>query len=166
MLTQQKLKELFYYDPETGSFINLTQRNSSTKIGAIAGSKYSNGYIYIQLDNKKYRAHRLAWLYTFGELPEKALDHKNEIKDDNRICNLRVATTQENKQNISKPSIANSSGFRGVSWEKKRQKWHAQIKLNGKTKHLGRFNTAEQAYNAYLKAKKELHPFWCERKVV
>ena len=77
-----------------------------------------------------------------------------------------MATTQENKQNISKPSIANSSGFRGVSWEKKRQKWHAQIKLNGKTKHLGRFNTAEQAYNAYLKAKKELHPFWCERKVV
>ena len=163
-LTQQRLKELLSYDPETGLFINLTQR-SNVKAGAVAGCKHSSGYIYIKIDGKKYKSHRLAWLYVYGNIPEKGLDHINEIKDDNSIVNLRLATDQENMQNVSNPRIDNTSGFRGVSWSKNTKKWRARIALNGKLKHLGLFNTREKAHDAYLKAKREIHPFWVEDKV-
>lgn len=166
MLTQERLKELLHYDPDTGIFTNLTQRSSSCLIGTVAGSEYSNGYIYIQLGRKRYRAHRFAWLYVYGEFPEKLLDHINEIKDDNRIINLRLATHQQNKQNISSPNITNTSGFIGVSWRKDHKKWAARIMVNGRQKHLGYFNTAEQASEAYVTAKRELHPFWEEEKGV
>jgi len=161
-LNQERLKELLQYDPETGIFTNLTQRGKVKK-GAIAGSKYSNGYIYIGINRKRYRAHRLAWLYVYGEFPANQIDHINEIKDDNRIVNLRVATNLENQHNVSSLQTNNTSGFRGVFWRKNRKKWKAIIYLNGKQKHLGHFDTAEEAYESYLKVKKELHPFWKEK---
>lgn len=164
-LTQQRLKELLSYDPETGLFINLTQRRPQAKIGSVAGCKHYSGYIHIKIDNKKYMAHRLAWLYVYGEMPKKELDHINEIKDDNRIVNLRLATHKENGQNVSSPRIDNNSGFRGVSWDKKAKKWCAQIGINGKYKNLGYFVTPEEAYEAYLKAKRKIHTFWVEDKV-
>jgi len=162
MLTQERLKELLHYDPDTGIFINLTQRGHA-KIGAVAGSKYSNGYIHIQINRKRYLAHRLAWLYAYEEFPAKSLDHINEVKDDNRIINLRVATHQENLHNVSSPQTNNTSGFLGVGWHKQRKKWYAEIRLNGRKKHLGLFNTAEEASEVYLAAKRELHPFWEEK---
>lgn len=164
-LTQQRLKELLSYDPETGLFINLTQRRPQAKIGSVAGCKNNNGYIRIMIDGKLYQSHRIAWLYVYGELPENDLDHINEIKDDNRICNLRLDTNQENPHNISRPQVNNTSGFRGVSWHKWNKKWVARIKLNGKTQHLGFFDTAKEAHEAYLKAKREIHTFWVEDKV-
>jgi len=166
MLTQERLKELLHYDPDTGIFINLTQRKGSSKKGTAAGSKHSSGYIHITIDSKKYRAHRLAWLYVHGNFPEKSLDHVNEIKDDNRLVNLRLATKQENGHNMSRPHIDNPSGYLGVSWHKQRKKWIARINSNGTRKHLGLFNTAEHASEAYLRAKREHHTFWVEEKVV
>ena len=165
MITQQRLKELLSYDPETGLFINLTQRRPQAKIGSVAGCKNNNGYIRIMIDGKSYLAHRLSWLYSYGDFPEKELDHINEIKDDNRINNLRLATHKENGQNVSSPGINNNSGFRGVCWHKRDKKWRAQIKLNGKIKYLGSFNTSEEAYECYLKAKREMHTFWVEDKI-
>jgi len=165
MLTQERLKELLSYNSETGIFINLTQRARCVKKGCATGNKYSNGYIYIELDSCRYLAHRLAWLYIYGSFPEKYIDHINGNKCDNRVANLRLATEQENQHNQSCPQTNNKSGFRGVSWHKWGQKWIAQISLNGKTKYIGLFNTAEEAYEAYLKAKRELHPFWVEEKV-
>ena len=164
-ITQKRLQELLSYDPETGLFINLTQRRGPAKKGSIAGCKRHNGYIYIKIDGKQYRAHRLAWLYVHGNFSGKDLDHINEIKTDNRIVNLRLATNQENGHNVSNPSINNTSGFLGVTWHKQYQKWQAQITTNGKYKHLGYFNTAEEAYKTYLKAKREFHLFWIEDKV-
>lgn len=161
-LTQEHLKELLSYDPETGIFTNLTQRGRVKK-GAVAGSKYSNGYIYIEIDRKKYRAHRLAWLYVYGKFPKTFLDHINEIKDDNRIVNLRSATNLENKQNISSPRSNGTSGHLGVSWDKRVKKWDARIMVNGRQKHLGYFNTAKQASEEYVTAKRELHSFWEEK---
>lgn len=163
MLNQQRLKELLSYDIETGIFTNLTQRAQCVKKGADAGGKHPEGYIYIQIDGKQYNAHRLAWLYIYGELPKYPLDHINEIKDDNRISNLRLDINNENLHNKSNPQINNTSGFRGVHWSKKCQKWAAQISIKGKVKHLGLFNTAEEAYEAYLRAKREHHTYWVEK---
>lgn len=163
--TQERLKELVSYDPETGLFTNLTRR-STRAIGTIAGTKYTNGYIYIRIDHKAYLAHRLVWLYTYGEFPEKDLDHINEIKDDNRIVNLRLATNKENHQNKSKPPKNNTSGLLGVYWNKQHKKWHSRIMINGKNKHLGYFNTTEQASETYVEAKRDLHPFWVEAKTI
>lgn len=164
-ITQKRLQELLSYDPKTGLFINLTQRSGNAKKGNVAGCVHPKGYIAIVLDGKKYLAHRLAWLYVYGNFPEKDLDHVDETPSNNRISNLRLATNQENQHNRSNPSINNKSGFRGVSWGKKLQKWRARIKLNETYKHLGYFNTAEEAYEAYLTAKRLYHPFWVEKKV-
>lgn len=164
MITKKRLEEVLSYDPRTGVFINITNRGK-TKKGSIAGTKHHKGYIIIAIDGKTHRAHRLAWLYVYGKFPEKYLDHINEVKDDNRIVNLRLATNQENQHNISNPRVSNTSGYVGVSWHKRYDKWIARIKINGKKKHLGYFDTAEQASKAYLEAKRKLHPFWVEEKV-
>lgn len=165
MLTQERLKELLSYDPDTGVFTNLTQRGTRAPKGGVAGWITQDGYINIQIDGKKYQAHRLAWLYVYGEFPEKSLDHVNEIKDDNRLVNLRLATKQENGHNVSSLQINNTSGFRGVSWHKSAKKWIATITINGKNKHLGYFNTAEESSEVYLKAKRKFHAFWVEDKI-
>tara|TARA_R110000822_G_scaffold111055_1_gene241445 strand:- start:392 stop:895 length:504 start_codon:yes stop_codon:yes gene_type:complete len=163
-LTQERLKELLHYDPESGIFTNLTQRGPVTK-SDVAGYNRPDGYIHIQIDSKKYLAHRLAWFYVYGNFSETFLDHINEVKNDNRLINLRIATNQENQHNVSNPNITNISGLRGVSWHKGVKKWTARIQLNGSRKHLGVFSTAEQAYESYLTAKRELHIFWVEEKV-
>ena len=79
------------------------------------------------------------------------------------MINLRLATVQENNHNISTSNKNNASGLRGVCWHKFSGKWRAQIKINGNIKHLGLFNTSDEASEAYLAAKKELHPFWKEK---
>ena len=165
-LTQERLQELLSYDPGTGIFTNLKSRGNRIKIGSVAGSKNPNGYVHIQIDYKKYQAHRLIWLYVYGEFPEKSLDHINEVKDDNRLVNLRLATHQENHQNQSSPQTNNTSGYLGVCWHKQHGKWLARIMANGKHKHLGLFNTAEEASEAYLTAKRKLHQFWVEEKTI
>lgn len=165
MLTQERLKELVHYDPETGIFTLLTSRGNKAKVGDIVGHKHTTGYVRIKLDGKLYEAHRLVWLYMYDIFPEKAIDHKNEIKHDNRIVNLRLATTQENRHNVSNPRTDNTSGFRGVSWDKTTRKWRSQIAINGKVKSIGYFNTASEASEAYFAAKRFYHPFW-EEKVV
>jgi hypothetical protein len=162
MITQKRLQEVLSYNPETGVFTNLIKRGCVKK-GAVAGTKHSKGYIQIKIDCKFYLAHRLVWLYVYGNFPENELDHINEIKDDNCIINLRPATRQENLHNVSSPFVTNTSGFRGVSWFKKYQKWQAQISINRKRKHLGLFNTPEEASEVYLTAKRKYHPFWEEK---
>jgi hypothetical protein len=162
MITQTRLKELLNYDSDTGIFTWIKQRNSRTKIGSVAGCKQSDGYIRIWIDYKPYSSHRLVWMYVYGELPKKDLDHVNKVKDDNRIVNLRLATKQENKQNHSTPQSNNKSGYLGVSWNKRAKKWKAQIQMNGKVKYLGLFKYSKEAYEVYLKAKRELHTFWVE----
>jgi hypothetical protein len=159
MLTQDRLKELLSYDPETGIFINVVQRARSIKIGSAAGWD-DNEYIRIEIDNKTYRAHRLAWLYIYGNFPKKGIDHINGNKADNRLINLREASDLQNGQNQHNPTKRNTSGYLGVSWSKRENKFVAQIRVNGKGRQIGFFNTAEEAHEAYLKAKKQDHPFW------
>jgi len=140
MLTQEYVKSLFDYDPKTGIFLWKIQKSKNCKVGTEAGTKHKLGYRILRIDWIEYKAHRIAWLYVYGHMPQKYIDHKNRIRDDNRICNLREVTYSENCQNITIPKH-NSTGCVGVYFNKKTKKYGASIKINKKNKHLGMFET-------------------------
>lgn len=155
-LTLKRLKEALHYDPTTGLFTWLISAGSAVK-GSLAGSEKSDGYIEIGLDKSVYRAHRLAWLYTTGSCPKDQIDHVDGDRSNNRIANLREATPTQNQWNRAK-STNNTSGFKGVSWHKRRLKYQAHISrgsLGRKT--LGFFDTPEEAYREVLRAQRKLH---------
>lgn len=156
MLTQARLKELFAYCPETGIFVRLIAPGKRSDLtGEIAGSKYGQGYLHINVDGRKYKAHRLAWFYVYGVWPKGRLDHKNLHKDDNRIDNLREATASQNEQN-KLPNRANTSGVKGVYWSKCAKKWQAYIKKDGKFSYLGIFEDLADAAGARRNAEIEM----------
>ena len=158
-LTQERLKHLLHYDPDTGGFTRLVRTSNSVKIGDVFfGCPGGYGYLLISVDTKLYKAHRLAWLYVHGAWPDSDIDHINGIRDDNRWGNLREATRSENMQNQTL-SKKNTSGEAGVSWDKQSRKWAATITFNRRTIHLGRFSDKLDAAAAYAKAKAEIHPF-------
>lgn len=156
-LTQDQLKELFGYDPETGIFTNRIKRREAL-VGKVAGHKDGNGYLVISIYGDRYKAHRLAWMYVYGGFPPNLIDHINGNKTDNRIANLRLADRSGNGQNMRKPKSNSPSGLIGA-FRFKNDRWRSQIRANGKTIALGCFDTAEEAHQAYLKAKRELHPY-------
>jgi hypothetical protein len=158
MITQDELKRCFDYDPETGIFIWKIKPNKKLPIGTIAGATV-NQYKRITYKGKSYGAHRLAWLYMYGTFPANLIDHINGNGLDNRIANLREATSFENAQNITKAQKNNPHGYLGVTFDKRKQRWRARIGVDGTRRRLGSFKTPEEAYNAYLSAKRELHPF-------
>ena len=151
-LGQSELKSLLLYDPETGIFTWLVGQDKGKK----AGFKHCRGYLQQKIKTKKYLSHRLAWLYVYGEMPSGEIDHINGIRDDNRIINLRECSASQNQWNCTAQKN-NTSGFKGVCWNKRAGKWHAQIMINLNKKHLGYFATAEQAGAAYQAKAKELH---------
>jgi len=158
MLTQERLKKLLHYDPETGIFTWLVSTARRVKVGDVAGTIMNQGYRAISIDGKKYKAHRLAFLYMTGKFPTNGTDHIDGDPANNRWTNLRECTTAENAQNTASHKNS-SSKYVGVGWHKGGQKWRAQIKINGKKKHLGLFETEAEAYAAYCKAKSEHHHF-------
>lgn len=150
IITQSELKYQLHYNPETGIFTRLNiKKYSHAKIGDVAGSlDNGTGYIRIMFNHKLYQAHRLAWFYVTGMMPINQIDHINGIKTDNRFINLREANNAENKRN-SGLNASNKTGFKGVSFKKETSKFVAQAKLNGKKIHIGYFDTAELASEAY-----------------
>lgn len=160
ILTQQELKEFLHYDPETGIFTWKIFSNSRVKIGDTAGHLDKvKGYVRIKINGKSYLAHRLAWLYVTGAMPKVLIDHENGIKHDNWFNNLRQATYGQNLQNQNKPQRGNKSGYLGVSFDKRRGKYAAQIKANGEQKFIGYFTTPKLAHEAYLVEKRKYHIF-------
>ena len=153
MLTQEQLKEKLSYNQETGDFTWLVGRKMA---GKIAGTENNKGYLRIAINKKKYLAHRLAWLYVYGKMPAEDIDHINGLTHINCIKNLRECTDAENQWNAG---IArnNTSGFKGVSWNKNVGKWRAQICIANKELYLGAFETAELASAAYNAKAKEIH---------
>ena len=156
-LTAERLKELLSYDPETGVFRHLITR-SGVRCGQVAGSRDKKGYVRLHIDGKKYFAHRVAWFYVHGLWPAHQVDHRNGINDANWIDNLRDATNAQNQQN-SKLRRDNKARRIGVSWDSRRQKWRAQIRLRKKDYWLGYFQSEESASQAYAEAKQKLHSF-------
>lgn len=157
-LTAELVRELLDYDPETGVFLHRTKRRGS-KQGSVAGTTTANGYRFVAINRKQYLAHRVAWLYVHGVWPTGQIDHVNGIKTDNRIANLRDVPQELNMQNQRHAQRHKSSTkLLGVHFAKESDRWYSQIRINGKSRHLGMFATDTEAYEAYLKAKRQLHP--------
>jgi hypothetical protein len=156
ILTQAELKRQLHYNPDSGIFTRLVSNANSVKVGDITGCKTNYGYIVIRINNKLYRAHRLVWLYIYGEFPENGIDHINGVKDDNRLSNLREASQKQNLLNVGIRSN-NKSGYKGVCFDKPSNKWKAQARLNYKDACLGLFETPELASDAYQSFAKENH---------
>jgi len=153
-LTQSILRNNLNYIPESGIFTWIKPPKYQTlEPGDLAGYLRSNGYWYIGLNNRTYSAHRLAWLYVYGEWPKHIIDHINGVKSDNRIDNLRQASMSQNKSNGALYS-SNTSGLKGVV--KCKNKWKAQITHKQVVVYLGLFNTKEEAHEAYLQAAQQL----------
>jgi hypothetical protein len=150
-----QLREILEYQPETGLFFWKKKRNGIS-VGQLAGGKDRDGYIRIRIDNVKYAAHRLAWMYIHNDFPKNFIDHINGIKSDNRICNIRDVTRSENMQNLFKPQGRNI--YIGVYKNQNANTWYSKIEINGKQIRLGIFKTPEEANIAYKKAKLIYHP--------
>ncbi len=148
-MTAEKARELVEYDPETGKFY-WRNRVSKMRCGSEAGYANPRGYRQISFQGKRYLAHRLAWLISYGRWPREQIDHINGNPSDNRLCNLREASQTQN--NCNKRRRDNSSGFKGVSFSKRRRLWVAVITVNKKAMYLGAKTTPEEAYQLYVAA--------------
>lgn len=154
-LTRDRLLEVLNYDPMSGVFRWKVRNSNRVKIGDVAGV-IAEGYVKINIDGVRYPAHRLAWLYVFGAWPDGRLDHRDLDRSNNRIDNLRIATQSQNSANRAMQAN-NKSGFKGVSWSTKRQKWAVYLKKEGKGRFLGYFDDPEDGHLVWLKAAEEAH---------
>ncbi|EOL9073535.1 HNH endonuclease signature motif containing protein [Cronobacter malonaticus] len=157
------LRELFTYDPATGRVFHAKDKRSgrgAIRVVAHAGDyadRYTNanGYRYASVtsDGKQRRiqTHRVAWILAHGAIPDGLqVDHVNGVRDDNRLCNLRLVTQRENQHNLR--------SARGYCWDSHRGKWKAQIQVDGRNINLGCHDTELDARTAYLAAKRIYHP--------
>lgn len=144
MVTQKRLHELFEY--VDGSLI---------RDGKIAGSVNKRGYRIICVDMKMYKAHRLVFLYHHGYLP-KQIDHIDKNPDNNRIENLRPATNGQNCMNRGMLRN-NTSGCKGVFWDKETSKWRVAIRVDKKLKSFGRYHDIELAELVAMEARNKYH---------
>jgi len=164
-VTAEIVRDLLDYNPETGVFRwKFRDRKWFESVndrfwkiwnnrfaGKLAGSFDKKGYWVVVIFHKHYKAHRLAWLYVYGEWPQNHIDHINHQTDDNRLENLREVTRFQNQWNGS-IQTGTSSQYKGVCWYKNYNKWKAQINVNGKKKHLGYFINPIDAARAYDRA--------------
>ena len=167
--TPEQLRELLRYEPDTGKLfwnrrpigIFATANAYSTWNARYAHSEafisvckagYRTGAIF----DKKYYAHRVAWAIHYGMWPDSMIDHINGERQDNCITNLRLATDSQNNFN-SKLRSDNKSGLKGTTYSTRDMVWLSRISANGKTHHLGTFDSPESAHAAYAEAAKKYH---------
>lgn len=155
MATLQLLREFLDYNPETGVFHWLKSPSRNVPAGAVVGWKNKDGYLSVQFRGKYLLLHRVAWLFVHGEWPADRIDHFNTEKTDNRIKNLRAASIGLNTQNQRKAHRQNKLGVLGV--HKTGSNFTASIRVRGKTVHLGRHASPEEAHAAYVAAKRRYH---------
>ncbi len=164
-LTASIVREFLEYDPITGLFcwkhrdrkwfksggtcLYWNRRYAGTPAGHTGG-----GYLNIAIFKAEYRAHRLAWLYVYGEWPHDQIDHVNHVRKDNRIVNLRPASNQENQKNTALRKT-NKSGIAGVFWHKSQKSWHAYITDSYKINRLGSFRDFFEACCARKSAERK-----------
>lgn len=154
MLTAEKLRELLDYSPTTGHFHWKVGRRR-VQPGDRAGYVNGEGYVLIGISRHPHRAHRLVWLYETGRWPVGEIDHINGDKTDNRRMNLREVSRRANAENRRGASKHSASGILGV--RRYRNKWRAEIRIGGKQRQIGTFETPEEAKAAYLAAKRSSH---------
>lgn len=151
-LTPEQLRATLNYDPQTGVFTRRIRTSNRIKVGDVAGSTDSKGYRQIRVGGRLHLAHRLAWLHVHGDWPASELDHVNGERDDNRIANLREVSREANMQNRHR--AIGSAGLLGVT-PRKHGRYEARITVNGVAHCLGYFATAEDAHDAYQRARRD-----------
>lgn len=144
MITQEEVKRYLDYNPDTGIFRWKDGASRKMRGGAIAGDIGSKRYISIGINNRSYQAHRLAWLYVYGEMPKSQIDHINRIRNDNRIANLREVDFFINNRNKGLQRN-NKSGYSGIKWCSRINRWEVQIGGKKTRKYLGCFKTLNEA---------------------
>lgn len=154
-LTANNVRELLNYDQETGVFTWKVDVAKNRKAGQMAGSLSTQEYVVLTINGKTYKAHRVAWLYVYGEWPASILDHINQVKNDNRITNLRLSDAVLNGKN-RKPNKGRENTT-GASFVKSRNRWIASIMVDKKRLHLGSFVNQTDAVAAYATAKEKFH---------
>lgn len=152
-VTHERLTELLEYNPDTGEFRWKPMLRKNKNKEGVAGTKNSRGYLQITIDYKIYLAHRLAWFYVHKRWPSR-IDHRDEVKTNNRIKNLREASGTENNGN-STATAGNKTGYRGVV--QYANKFSSTIYHEGRRYYLGMFDSAEKAHEAYQEMHLKLH---------
>jgi hypothetical protein len=154
--TQERLQELFEYSVTTGLLYHRQGRRKGLPAGGQSGKAHQR-YIHVWVDRELYRAHRVIWCLVTGDDPkELQIDHADCDSTNNTWCNLRIATSSQNRFN-QKLTVANTSGFKGVSWDKRCGKWLAKITYQHMKVRVGLFDTPEEAHAAYVEAAQRLH---------
>lgn len=150
-VSREEVAALLNYDPQTGLFTHKVNGHKR-KAGEVTGRLDTKGYVRIRLLGYEFKAHRLAWLLTYGTWPKAEIDHINGCPSDNRIINLRDVSVAQNGWNRTNAMRNNKSGYLGVS-RSADGRFHAQIGVNGVQRSLGWWRTAEEAAAAYNAAK-------------
>lgn len=148
--TVESLRAQFIADFEAGA---LTRRSTGRAVGTIEHA----GYLVARVDGGTHRVHRMLWAMAHGEWPTGEIDHINGVRTDNRLANLRDVPKALNAQNLRGAKAQSATVVLGVSYDRSRGKFIAQITANRRYFHLGRFDTKEAASAAYLAAKRRLH---------
>lgn len=156
--TLARVHELLNYDKNSGIFTWKKSLRGPVKAGDQAGYKRSDGYIKIKIDGSGVWAHRLAWFYVHGSWPTNFIDHINGDPSDNRMCNIRDVAPIVNSQNERAGRRRKNGGtLIGAHWSSIWRRWKSSICTNGEVKHIGWFDTEEQAHAAYISSKRLLH---------
>lgn len=158
-ITQERIRKLFRYSPVVGVFEKIvgSGRKGHPKRWVLAGAcNPATGYIYINFDNKKVPAHRMAWLYMYGSLPDGQIDHIDGDRSNNAITNLRVVTPAENSWNCPNRR-SNKSGVKGVSWDRAAGMWVARVKAHGQIAFNAYFKTIDEAKVAIEAEREKAH---------
>jgi hypothetical protein len=142
-ITADSLKAVLDYDRDTGLFRWKVRAARNVFPGAVAGVSGQRGYVHITIEGKQYRAHRLAWLYAHGRIPE-CIDHINGNPSDNRLSNLREATASQNAMNCPR-GRNNSTGIKGVYLNRAIGRYGVSLMVGGKSQFLGYFASVEDA---------------------
>lgn len=155
-MSVERLRELLSYDPETGVITRLVApKRSPIEVGDAAGSPDSEGYLQIAVEGMRFKSHRIAWALMTGAWPTGVIDHIDGITGNNRWSNLRDVSRAMNAQNQKSANRRNQHGTMGVSPNGKR--WLARITVDGESRAIGMFDSAQQAHDAYIDTKRRLH---------
>jgi hypothetical protein len=141
-----QLKTVISYDPSTGVFTWIVSNRPGWD-GKEAGWLLNNGYIAIEVFGQTVLAHRLAWFYSHGIWPVGEIDHRDRDRTNNRISNLRDVSKSTNQANVGLRTD-NTSGVRGINWNKRLSRWAVRLQVNNKRYFLGYFDSFDDAVEA------------------